>query len=443
MLSNKLVLIISLFFANSIFAQNITSVQCGLIYGGGLAIDSIGNIYIAEPNQNKIRKIDKITNAISLIAGTGAAGYSGDGGLAVNAQINDVSSVQFDKNGNLFFADYLNNVVRKIDMITGIITTVAGNGNGASSTPGGYSGDGGPAILAELNWPTDIALDATGNIYISEQQSGTIRFVNIFTGIITTVAGNGTLGYTGDGGLATSAQLYAPTSIALDSVGNIYIGLEAGGPRLRKVDATTGVINTIAGNGILGYTGDGGPALTASFREFNDLYIDKQGDVILTDCNNNVIRKINTNTGIVNTIIGDASNNAGIGDGGLAINARLIHPSGFAKDLTGNIYFCGGWDHEVRVVYDCGNYIPKGSVSFALSQNTFNYYTYTGLYWPNIVDSVKWYWGDGTSSLGLNGMHQYAFNGSYNICAVTYDSCGDSLSHCQSYNIYIMHLLCL
>jgi hypothetical protein len=189
---------------------------------------------------------------INTVAGTGTAGYSGDNGAATSAALYAPQSLAVDIYGNIYIDDYFNNRIRLLNVSTGIITTVAGTG------AAGYSGDGGSATSAKLNYPGGIAVDGSGNIYIADSTNSVVRKVTASTGIITTVAGNGSIGYSGDGGAATSAELDEPLSVAVDTAGNIYISTFDN--RIRKVTKSTGIITTVAGNGTAGYTGDGGAA---------------------------------------------------------------------------------------------------------------------------------------------------------------------------------------
>ena len=204
-----------------------------------LALDGSDNLFISDSIHNRIRKVDS-TGVISTVAGTGLGGYSGDGGAAVDAALNLPAGILFDGAGNLIIADQFNDVIRRVDG-SGIITTIAGTGTA------GYSGDGGAAIAAQLDQPFGLALDATGDLLFADLGNSVIRKIN-FLGIITTVAGNGVSGYGGDGGPATAASLNSPRSILPDGSGNLYIA-DTANRRVRKVD-TAGVITTIAGNGL-------------------------------------------------------------------------------------------------------------------------------------------------------------------------------------------------
>ena len=263
----------------------------------GMAIDAFGNIIFADATYNCIRKITVASGIVTTIAGNGIMGYSGDGGLADSAEFRRPTSVAIDTAGNIYIADFGNNVIRKIIVSTGIITTIIGNGFHAGTDSGGYSGDGGPANLAKLNHPLVVALDDSGNVYFSDCYNNVIRKVGSSSGTITTIAGNGygagtsNGGYSGDGGPAISAKLYEPLGIALDVSRNVYIA-DGLNHRIRKVNATTGIITTFAGNGQEGYGGDGGPADSAKLGVAHGAVVDSHGNVYVAVENYDCIRKI-------------------------------------------------------------------------------------------------------------------------------------------------------
>ena len=281
-----------------------TSAELGNPYG--VTVDSADNIYIADPSNKRIRKVAANTGIISTVAGNGTYGYSGDGGPATSAELDAPQGVTVDSAGNLYIADSGNNVIRKVTAATGIISTVAGNGYGAGTDTGGYSGDGGPATSAELNNPNGVAVDSTGNLYIADYGNQRIREVTAATGIISTVAGNGTLGYSGDGGPATSAELSNPYGVTVDSASNLYIA-DRNNQRIRKVITATGTIGTVAGNGTIGYSGDGGAATRAELNFPQGVTVDSAGNLYIADTFNNRIREVSTNATFPATAVGSTS----------------------------------------------------------------------------------------------------------------------------------------
>ncbi len=314
-------------------------------------IDTAGNLYIADSYNNVIRRVAATTKLITTIAGTGTAGYSGDAGAATSAQLNSPYSLALDSSGDLYFTDLNNNAVRRIAAATGVITTVAGNGTA------GFGGDGGLAVSAQLNYPTGIAFDTSGNLYISDTGNSRIRAIAA-NGTIRTVAGSGTdAGSTGDGGPATAAGLYGPIGIAVDSAANIYIA-EYSGQVVRKVTAGTGVISTVAGSlpypGYFGfgYSGDGGPATSAVLSFPKAVAVDGAANLYIADSFNQAIRKVTASTGIINTIVGNGLGNAAGcvfgGDGGLAGSASLCYPEGISVDGAGNLYITDGFS-QIRM----------------------------------------------------------------------------------------------
>jgi trimeric autotransporter adhesin len=308
-------------------------------------------------------KIDS-RGKLTLIASRQEGGFSGDGGPAISAEINCAQGLAFDYDGNLYVADFWNNRIRRIDR-NGIITTVAGSGpvpllgpNGGTIVDlGNRVGDGGPATAALLQLPTDVAFDPAGNMYIADGSNYRIRKVDR-QGMITTVAGNGTPGFSGDGGPATAAQLDAhatsnkpPGSIAVDAAGNLYIADSFNG-RVRKVDGQ-GIITTIAGNGGQAFSGDGGPAISATlafptglaFAADGSLYISSAPSDFILDSR---IRKIDPK-GIITTVAGSGAVDF-FGDGGPATAALLRYPSGIGLDASGNLYIADLGNDRVRKI---------------------------------------------------------------------------------------------
>ncbi len=319
------------------------ALQAGLNVPVEVYLDKSGNLFITDQYNNRIRKVAP-DGTITTVAGTGVAGFSGDGGPAVDAELNTPTGIFGDSSGNLYIGDPGNQRIRKMDA-SGIITTFAGNGNK------GYSGDGGPAIDATLYNASRVAVDSSGNVYIADQSNHRIRMVNP-QGIISTFAGNGagspqTGAYSGDGGLAVDASLNNPTSVAVDGTGVVYI-CDQFNQRVRKV-ALNGIITTVAGNGNAGYSGDGGQATAATLSYPGGMAVDAAGNLYFDDDGNYVTRMIST-SGIITTIAGNDS--AGFsGDGGPATSASLSGNFGVALDLSGNMYIADSVNNRIREVY--------------------------------------------------------------------------------------------
>lgn len=325
----------------------------------GIWFDNNCNLYISDMEHSRVRKVDGLTGIITTIAGTGNGGNSGDGGPATNAQIAGPYGLYADVNGNVYFADYSNNNVRRVDGATGTITTFAGGGS--SST------DGIPVTASALNQPHNVYGDAAGNIYIAEV--GRIRKVDATTHIITTIAGTGVGGYSGDGGPATTAQIGAGVAgMVFDADDNLIIA-DRNNSRIRKIDAHTGIITTIAGTNTFGYSGDGGPATNAELRGPISICIDRYNNLVIGDNVNNLIRKVDASTGIITTIAGVGMNATGsTAEGALATTAE-IHPEFLYLDLSGNIYY-SNYGAKVRKVVgynpgivDGGNTCGKAGIS--------------------------------------------------------------------------------
>jgi trimeric autotransporter adhesin len=282
---------------------------------------------------------------IITFAGDGTYGYSGDGGLATVAQLNQPWGLAADQAGNVYLADSQNHSVRKIDP-QGIITTVVGNGTR------GYSGDGGPATVAKLSQPKGVALDSVGNLYIADSDNHVLRKVSS-QGKIVTIAGNNTPGYRGDGGPATLAQLHLPVSVTIDQADNLYIA-DQHNHVIRKIDKQ-GVITTVAGNNIPGYRGDGGFATVAQLHSPADVAVDKSGNLYLADSENHVIRKVDV-TGKIATVAGDGTSGYR-GDGQLASQAQLNVPTSVALDSKGNLYVSDSQNYRLRKIDTGGSIV--------------------------------------------------------------------------------------
>ena len=287
-------------------------------------MDSSGNVYIADYNNHRIRMITLSTGKISTIAGTGSEGYSGDGGAATSAQLNKPSGVVLDSSGNVYIADYFNNRIRKIDVSTNLISTIASG----------------------FNLPREVDLDSSGNVYIADENNDRIRMINVSTGIISTIAGTGSQGYNGDGVAATKTFLWRPTGVTLDSSGNVYIA-DYYNHRIRMIDVSTGYISTIAGTHSGGYSGDGGAATSAALFYPTGVALDSSGNVYIADFSNNRIRMIDAITGYISTIAGKQGGSFS-GDGGAATSAQLNGPRGVVLDSSGNVYIADMINHRIR-----------------------------------------------------------------------------------------------
>jgi streptogramin lyase len=307
-------------------------------------IDGQGHLLIAEAFNHCIRRVDAKTGMVTTVAGNGKKGYSGDGGPATQATMNEPYAVVADTNGDLYIVDRLNAVIRKVDGKTGIISTVAGNGKK------GYAGDGGPATDAMLREPNDCFLDGRGALLIADVADWRIRRVDLRTGIITTFAGTGRptvrpdRSRIGDGGPASKAIIVGARAVCADGKGNTYI-CEREGNALRRVDAA-GVITTIAGTGDKGYTGDGSEALKATFNGPKGIRCDRLGSIYVVDTENHAIRRIDGKNGIVTTAAGGRKGPGG--DGAEATQAGMDRPHGCVLDAEGNLYIADSNNHRVR-----------------------------------------------------------------------------------------------
>ncbi|HUY22655.1 MAG TPA: DUF6531 domain-containing protein, partial [Acidimicrobiales bacterium] len=348
----------------------------------GVAFDSSGRVYVGDSNANLIRRVDPASGSETVVAGNGGTGYFGDGGAATSANMTTPQSQAIDSHGNLVIADTSDHAIRVVagstasfygvSMTTGDIYTVAGTGTL------GYSGDGGAARSAELRYPYSVAVDANGNIVIADTYNDRVRIVagstgsfygiSMTLGDIYTVAGNGTAGYSGDGGAATSAELGQPKGVTLDANGNLVVA-DTFNYRIRVVAETTatyygqsmtaGDIYTVAGTGSSGYSGDGGAATSAKLYLPEDVATDSHGNLVVADRGNNVIRVVaeatgsyygvSMTTGDIYTVAGNGT--AGYsGDGGAAISAKLSSPQTARVDGSGNLVIADTANNRVRVV---------------------------------------------------------------------------------------------
>ena len=366
-------------------AQTITTVagnsSWGQIYN--VAVDSSGNLYIADATRHSVYKVDPL-GATTTIAGAGRAGFSGDGALATAALLNGPNGTAVGPDGSIYIADSGNDRIRKIAP-NGIITTIAGS-------TGGFSGDGGPATAARLNAPVSIVFDSAGNLYFSDDLNFRIRKITP-AGIITTVAGTGRLTLSGDGGPATAADAW-PCWLALGPDGSLYFTDDgdarlSGNKRVRKV-APNGVITTVAGTGVAGFTGDGGPARQAQFRSVSGIAVDAGGNIFIADALAARIRRVDAN-GIITTYAGTGVAGAQ-GDGGPALQAQLNFPFGMTIDAAGNLLFADRNSFKVRRISPP----PLPSIRLAnpvltsfLGQAGFSSNTYVEIYGSGFATTAR------------------------------------------------------
>jgi PKD repeat protein len=373
----------------------------------GIAVDRRGNVYVADENNQRIRKLSAGT--ITTIAGTGVAGFSGDGGQATSAELEEPIDVAVDSRGAVYIADALNNRIRRVS--GGTITTVAGTG------VAGFSGDGGEATSARLDQPFAVAVDGRGDVFIADAGNNRIRKVS--GGTITTVAGTGTAGFSGDGGQATRAQLARPSGVAVDDQGDLYIA-DTGNYRIRKVSG--GVITTVAGTGASGSTGDGSPATSARIGTVYSLEVDRMGSVYLADFSNNRIRKVGG--GVITTLAGSGTPGF-TGDGGPADGAQLSGPLGVGLDGQGDLYLADTSNERVREI---ANRVPTASIRVSRSSGRLPLRVRldaTGSSDPDgRVVKYAWTFGDGTTTASARPSHTYRRPGSFTLRLTVTDDSG-------------------
>ncbi|HZY61685.1 MAG TPA: Ig-like domain repeat protein [Edaphobacter sp.] len=303
-----------------------------------IAYDADGNLYIAETGNHLVRKVDSAGN-ITTVAGNGTQGFSGDGGAATLAQLDSPQGVAVDGKKHLYIADTHNHRVRSVDLNTGTITTVVG-------TVAGFSGDNGPASAARLDLPMALAVDGADNLYIADSRNYRVRKLIASTGLIVTVAGNGTQGFAGDNGPAIAASIDSPTGLAIDAAGNLYIA-DTHNHRVRKVAAATGIITTIAGNGSSGFAGDNSLATAGSLALPHGLALDRGGNLYIADAGNNRIRRVDAQTETIITMTGNGTQNFA-GDTGPAAEAALDTPRALALAPSGLLATADSHNQRVR-----------------------------------------------------------------------------------------------
>ncbi len=312
-----------------------------------ICVDAANNLYIADYDNSRVRKVTATTGIISTVAGSGATGSLGDGGTATTAQLGapsgsrGVVGVAVDAAGNIYIGDATNNKIRFVNAATGIISTYAGTGTA------GFSGDGGPATAAQLNGPRGIALDALGNVYFSDGENQRIRMIVAATGTIITIAGNGTAGYVSDGVVATSTRINNVRGVAVDGTGNVYIA-DQGNNRVRRIAAFTNIITTVAGTGTGGSSGIPGPATAAQLSQPLDVKFDALGNMYIADNGSNRIKMVNT-SGIMTTVVGTGT--AGYLDGVPATAGRVSGPASIAITSNPNYWYISDrGNNRIRLV---------------------------------------------------------------------------------------------
>lgn len=404
----------------------------------GVATDNAGNIYVGDEQNYRIRKVDAVTGIVTTIAGTGTQGYSGDGGPATSADISGTfTNLHVDDNGNIYFFDGTNYVIRKIDGNTGIITTIGGDGTNVNS------GNGGPAINAGFSAVTGFA-SHNNVLYVNTSTWHMIRKIDMNTGIVSLFAGNGSSNYSGDGGMATSAGLGLSFGIACDPGGNVYTSY-SDHHVIRKIDVSTGIITTVCGTGQANMAVDGIPAITASLNIPWGIKFDRNGNLVIADCQNGRIRRINMTTGIINNIAGMGTYQGSTTQAHPALTAR-VDPRYLCIDKFNNIYFTESANAVEKVSAEAPQ-VNIASDSFFI--NVFHQCGHTefvavmpGMTNPNF--SIKTFYGDGQDDtrpfvqrFGENSgvfEHSYAISGSYPVKHVLYNSSNNAIDSIQ-YNL--------
>jgi trimeric autotransporter adhesin len=322
----------------------------------GVAVGALGIIYIADTYNHRIRMVNESTGVITTVAGNGTAGYSGDGRQAILAKLKYPAGVAVDVSGNIYIADTSNYCIRRRTESTGIISTVAGTGTS------GYSGDGGQATLARLSNPQGIAVDVLGNIYVADQFNNRIRIIT--NGVITTVAGTGGAGaFNGNGGKATSAVIVSPEDVAVDVSGNVYI-VERERHCVRMVTKSTGLITTVAGDGTASFNGNGGLATSAGLSNPYGVAVDISGNLYITQgtLDDHRVRMVTKSSGIITTVAGTGTSGFS-GDGAQATQAKLNGPQSVAVDALGNVFVADTYNNRIRIF--AANALPTSAPSAA------------------------------------------------------------------------------
>ncbi|QDU80379.1 Serine/threonine-protein kinase PknD [Polystyrenella longa] len=309
----------------------------------GVELGPDGALYICEVDHHRVRRLDLETGQLTTFAGTGRKGYAGDGGPATTALLNEPYEVRFDTNGNMYFVEMQNHLVRRVDRQTGIISTVAGCGEE------GYGGDGGPALEAKMKRPHSIGLDEQGKLYIADIGNHRIRVVDLKTGTINSLAGNGAKSLPVDGDVVRGKPMLGPRALTVEGR-TLWIALREG-HSVWKLDLDSEVIQHVAGTGKKGFSGDGGPALQATFNGPKGIAVGPKGNIFVVDTENQVIRNIDRETGTLTTVAGRGPKWRGPeGDRGPATSASMNRPHGICVGPDGTIYIGDSENHRVRRV---------------------------------------------------------------------------------------------
>lgn len=400
-----LILLATLLSVYGSHAQNISTYAGTGVYGflvdGGpatgarfrrtaaMGMDNAGNMYIADRVNHRIRRINS-SGVISTIAGTGTAGFTGDGGLATSARLNNPVDVAYDATYNfLYISDQSNRRIRRLNLTTGIISTIVGTGIA------GYNGHGILATTARINNQWGGAVDAAGNVYIGDVGNHRIRKITLSTGLISTIAGTGTSGFSGDGGLATSAQISSASGVDVDAAGNVYIA-DFSNNRIRKITASTGMISTIAGTGTAGFSGDGGLATAAMLNGPINVFVDGIGRLYIADENNHRIRMIDLSNNISSYA---GTGTAGYsGDGGLATSANINLPTDIYLDASYNGYIADYNNNRIRMVSTACNFPTTPTITASATSVCLGDSVLLVVSAGSLNDATGWNWHNGSCS---------------------------------------------
>lgn len=305
----------------------------------GVVVGPDGALYVCEIADHEISRVDLTAGTIDRVVGDGTLGNTGDGGPALEAQVNEPYEVRFDREGHLYFVDMASHVVRRVDALTQTIETIAGTGEA------GFTGDGGPATQAQLSSPHSIALDDSGNLYICDIGNHRVRVVNLASGVISTFAGTGETGPTLEGTPLAGTPLNGPRALDFDGDYSLFLALREGNSVFR-IDLESQTLQHVAGTGGEGYSGDGGPAVDAQLAGPKGIAVDRDGNIFLADTESHTVRVIRP-SGVIETLIGDGTE--GDGPDGEPASCRLARPHGVCVDSLGRVFVGDSNNHRVRV----------------------------------------------------------------------------------------------